>query len=216
MVFITCDLTKRDGLEQVETCLSGFNRNFPEATLKIIIGTKNDSPYRCISDSQLNAFCNDKGLAVRTCSAKNGSGVEEAFRAGVELYINPKPSLHEQRKQSSGRPVIIGKDILPSNFYTTPAVEQFYTLYNARWTREKNGTFNKLFHFRSSNVKPGWNLEQIIRNALHDDPNKNNRGKQVLISLNWVNKNNQLCRGVTDEVATAYREACTEQSKLSA
>ena len=92
IVLLCCDLTNRKSYDELSTLLKKNRSNAPENAIIGLVGTKTDKANRVISDEELETFkaTHHLDFAV-TCSAKDGSNVENVFLTALDCLNKKTP-----------------------------------------------------------------------------------------------------------------------------
>lgn len=77
---IVFDLTNKESFNNINTWLDMIKENAPEETIKILVGNKSDlKTNRMVTKEQIIKLSNDNKIEYFETSAKDNTGINEAF-----------------------------------------------------------------------------------------------------------------------------------------
>ena len=98
-------INDRKSFENVETWLSEIYENMDNPCL-VLLGNKSDlEKDRKVTEEEIKQFCKKKNMAYFSTSAKNNTGITEAF-IHISSLIYKKI---EEKKQTNNNNIVIGK-----------------------------------------------------------------------------------------------------------
>ena len=101
IIVVVYDVSSKESYESVENWLKGID-TFSQGNLaKIVLGNKSDLPHQ-ISLAEAKEGLSDLGVDVLEVSAKDGTGVEEAFAHVASLAIRTLRSMGSPLKPAKG------------------------------------------------------------------------------------------------------------------
>lgn len=105
---IVFDVANSASFASVQSWLSDFREFVGQDRPVILVGNKIDLPQRAISKSQATDWCSSLGMEYFEVSAKQGSGVEEAFASVARLAADRREQLRVKEEANfAARPVVL-------------------------------------------------------------------------------------------------------------
>ena len=99
-------INDRKSFENVETWLSEINENMDNPCL-ILLGNKSDlEKDRKVTEEEIKQFCQKKNMTYFSTSAKNNTGITEAF-THISSLIYKK--IEEKKQANNNNNIVIGK-----------------------------------------------------------------------------------------------------------
>lgn len=86
IVAIVYDVSNRASFQSLDTWITGIDRFADGVVTKIVLGNKSDKE-RAVPLSEVEEFLSKYGIDVREISAKDGTGVEEAFQLAAKQAL---------------------------------------------------------------------------------------------------------------------------------
>ena len=99
-------INDRKSFENVETWLSEIHENMDNPCL-VLLGNKSDlEKYRKVTEEEIKQFCKKKNMAYFSTSAKNNTGITEAFTHISSLIYK---RIEEKKQTNNNNNIVIGK-----------------------------------------------------------------------------------------------------------
>lgn len=131
---LTCDLTKKDELENLNQHFEKIKNSINEETVIAVVGTKKDADNVVISETELQQHATEifgSNTIVMTTSAKTGENVDDLFKQVSDLAV--------ERLAEKEEVILDSLDTSPKS--KTPLVDKYDAI--SRWSLKflpENGT----------------------------------------------------------------------------
>lgn len=97
IVAIVYDVSKRDSFESLDTWINGIDHFSSSVVTKIVLGNKSDLEHK-VSTAEVEQYLSKYGIDFREISAKNGTGIDEAFQLAAKQAIQCRKNSHDPRQ----------------------------------------------------------------------------------------------------------------------
>ena len=104
-VFLVFDLTQKSSFEHVKKWLNDVN-DYNEEVKIILLGNKNDLEKREVNNDTADKYANNHNFQYFETSAKNGTNINEAFKAMVNLLYGEETRERTNSARSRGNSVL--------------------------------------------------------------------------------------------------------------
>mmetsp|Transcript_15638 Transcript_15638/g.19924 ORF Transcript_15638/g.19924 Transcript_15638/m.19924 type:complete len:162 (-) Transcript_15638:149-634(-) len=100
IVAIVYDVSKRDTFENLDTWITGIDRFADGVVTKIVLGNKSDKEH-VVELSEVKEFLAKYGIDVCEISAKDGTGIDEAFQLAAKQALQCRKNSAPKGKQGN-------------------------------------------------------------------------------------------------------------------